>query len=62
LDQFRADLLSRADDTKNINVWELKDLGYQAAQRILRASDALQLMREMAQVILPLKDCGALRH
>ncbi|CAM6098919.1 unnamed protein product [Calypogeia fissa] len=45
---FRDHLLSSgADDT--LNVWELKDLGYQTAQRIVLASEPLRLMQDINQ-------------
>ncbi|KAL5230580.1 hypothetical protein ABZP36_029356 [Zizania latifolia] len=45
---FREYLLSSAmSDT--LEVWELKDLGHQTAQRILHASDPLQSMQEINQ-------------
>ncbi|XP_051146784.1 UDP-glucose:glycoprotein glucosyltransferase [Andrographis paniculata] len=45
---FRDYLLSAAvSDT--LDVWELKDLGHQTAQRILHASDPLQAMQEINQ-------------
>lgn len=43
---FRDSLLSSAvSDT--LNVWELKDLGHQTVQKIVRASDPLQSMQEI---------------
>ncbi|KAL3020684.1 hypothetical protein AAZX31_05G157300 [Glycine max] len=45
---FRDYLLSSTvSDT--LDVWELKDLGYQTVQRIVRASDPLQSMQEINQ-------------
>lgn len=45
---FRDSLLSSTvSDT--LNVWELKDLGHQTAQKIVRASDPLQSMQEINQ-------------
>lgn len=45
---FRDYLLSSAiSDT--LDVWELKDLGHQTAQRIIHASDPLQSMQEINQ-------------
>lgn len=45
---FRDYLLSSTvSDT--LNVWELKDLGHQTAQRIVQASDPLQSMQEISQ-------------
>ncbi|KAK3153915.1 hypothetical protein QOZ80_2BG0183200 [Eleusine coracana subsp. coracana] len=45
---FRDYLLSSTvSDT--LEVWELKDLGHQTAQRILQASDPLQSMQEISQ-------------
>ncbi|XP_031384011.1 UDP-glucose:glycoprotein glucosyltransferase [Punica granatum] len=45
---FRDYLLSSSiSDT--LDVWELKDLGHQTAQRIVRASDPLQSMQEINQ-------------
>ncbi|GAV61148.1 Glyco_transf_8 domain-containing protein/UDP-g_GGTase domain-containing protein [Cephalotus follicularis] len=45
---FRDYLLSSTvSDT--LDVWELKDLGHQTAQRIVHASDPLQLMQEINQ-------------
>lgn len=45
---FRDYLLSSAvSDT--LEVWELKDLGHQTAQRIVQASDPLQSMQEINQ-------------
>ncbi|KAJ8572608.1 hypothetical protein K7X08_009119 [Anisodus acutangulus] len=45
---FRDYLLSSAvSDT--LDVWELKDLGHQTAQRIVRAADPLQSMQEINQ-------------
>ncbi|CAI9304355.1 unnamed protein product [Lactuca saligna] len=45
---FRDSLLSSAvSDT--LNVWELKDLGHQTVQKIVRASDPLQSMQEINQ-------------
>ncbi|XP_022726085.1 UDP-glucose:glycoprotein glucosyltransferase-like isoform X2 [Durio zibethinus] len=45
---FRDYLLSSAiSDT--LDVWELKDLGHQTAQRIVQASDPLQSMQEINQ-------------
>lgn len=45
---FRDHLLS-AGVAETMNVWELKDLGYQTAQRIIRASEPLKLMQEINQ-------------
>ncbi|KAF3444470.1 hypothetical protein FNV43_RR14162 [Rhamnella rubrinervis] len=45
---FRDYLLSSTiSDT--LDVWELKDLGHQTAQRIVRAADPLQSMQEISQ-------------
>ncbi|KAI5067704.1 hypothetical protein GOP47_0018232 [Adiantum capillus-veneris] len=45
---FRDHLLSSSvSDT--MNVWELKDLGYQTAQRILHASESLRVMQDVNQ-------------
>ncbi|KZV49803.1 UDP-glucose:glycoprotein glucosyltransferase [Dorcoceras hygrometricum] len=45
---FRDYLLSSAiSDT--LEIWELKDLGHQTAQRIVHASDPLQAMQEINQ-------------
>lgn len=45
---FRDYLLSSTvSDT--LDVWELKDLGHQTAQRIVHASDPLQAMQEISQ-------------
>lgn len=45
---FRDYLLSSTvSDT--LDVWELKDLGHQTAQRIVQASDPLQSMQEISQ-------------
>ncbi|KAM7478863.1 hypothetical protein LguiA_027076 [Lonicera macranthoides] len=45
---FRDDLLSSTiSDT--LNVWELKDLGHQTAQKIVHASDPLQSMQDINQ-------------
>lgn len=45
---FRDHLLSSSvSDT--MNVWELKDLGYQAAQRIVLAADPLRMMQDINQ-------------
>lgn len=45
---FRDSLLSSTiSDT--LNVWELKDLGHQTAQKIVHASDPLQSMQEISQ-------------
>ncbi|CAA0841506.1 UDP-glucose\\x3aglycoprotein glucosyltransferase [Striga hermonthica] len=45
---FRDSLLSSTiSDT--LDVWELKDLGHQTAQRIVHASDPLQAMQEINQ-------------
>ncbi|KAI8555132.1 hypothetical protein RHMOL_Rhmol05G0150600 [Rhododendron molle] len=45
---FRDYLLSSTvSDT--LDVWELKDLGHQTAQRIIQASDPLQSMQEVSQ-------------
>ncbi|XP_009780014.1 UDP-glucose:glycoprotein glucosyltransferase isoform X1 [Nicotiana sylvestris] len=45
---FRDYLLSSAvSDT--LDVWELKDLGHQTAQRIVHAADPLQLMQDINQ-------------
>lgn len=45
---FRDHLLSSSvSDT--MNVWELKDLGYQTAQRILHASEPLRVMQDVNQ-------------
>ncbi|KAJ7513700.1 hypothetical protein O6H91_23G011200 [Diphasiastrum complanatum] len=45
---FRDHLLS-SETTDSISVWELKDLGYQTAQRIIHASEPLRLMQEINQ-------------
>ncbi|KAG0591180.1 hypothetical protein KC19_1G156300 [Ceratodon purpureus] len=45
---FRDHLLS-SGVADTMNVWELKDLGYQATQRIIRASEPLKLMQEINQ-------------
>eukprot|EP00250_Pteridium_aquilinum_P011892 c20372_g1_i1 orf=227-5122(+) len=45
---FRDHLLSSSvSDT--MNVWELKDLGYQTAQRIIHASEPLRVMQDVNQ-------------
>lgn len=45
---FRDYLLSSTvSDT--LDVWELKDLGHQTAQRVIQASDPLQSMQEVSQ-------------
>ncbi|MCO5576449.1 hypothetical protein L7F22_030259 [Adiantum nelumboides] len=45
---FRDHLLSSSvSDT--MNVWELKDLGYQTAQRILHAAEPLRVMQDVNQ-------------
>jgi UDP-glucose:glycoprotein glucosyltransferase len=41
--------LLSAGVAETMNVWELKDLGYQTAQRIIRASEPLKLMQEINQ-------------
>ncbi|XP_024522450.1 UDP-glucose:glycoprotein glucosyltransferase-like isoform X1 [Selaginella moellendorffii] len=45
---FRDQLLS-SEISDSMNVWEVKDLGYQAAQRIVGASEPLRLMQELNQ-------------
>ncbi|KAK1287551.1 UDP-glucose:glycoprotein glucosyltransferase [Acorus calamus] len=45
---FRDYLLS-ATVSDTLDVWELKDLGHQTAQRIIHASDPLQSMQEINQ-------------
>ncbi|KAI3990911.1 hypothetical protein MKX01_026095 [Papaver californicum] len=45
---FRDYLLS-STVSETLDVWELKDLGHQTAQRIVHASDPLQLMLEINQ-------------
>ncbi|EPS69252.1 hypothetical protein M569_05510, partial [Genlisea aurea] len=45
---FRDYLLS-STVSDALDIWELKDLGHQAAQRIVHASDPLQLMQEISQ-------------
>ncbi|KAG9456989.1 hypothetical protein H6P81_001497 [Aristolochia fimbriata] len=45
---FRDYLLS-STISETLDVWELKDLGHQTAQRIVHASDPLQSMQEMSQ-------------
>ena len=32
-----------------VNVWDMKDLGYQASQRIIAAKDPLRMLREISQ-------------
>ncbi|KAL4183985.1 hypothetical protein AMTRI_Chr11g101090 [Amborella trichopoda] len=47
---FREFLLSSTvSDSDTLDVWELKDLGHQTAQRIVHASDPLQSMQEISQ-------------
>ena len=47
---FRDALLSAssADDGASLKVWDMKDLGVQAAQRIAAASDPLRLLQDVA--------------
>ncbi|KDO50103.1 hypothetical protein CISIN_1g000334mg [Citrus sinensis] len=45
---FRDYLLS-STTSETLEVWELKDLGHQTAQRIVHASDPLQSMQEISQ-------------
>ncbi|XP_068649445.1 UDP-glucose:glycoprotein glucosyltransferase [Aristolochia californica] len=45
---FRDYLLS-STISETLDVWELKDLGHQTAQRIVHASDPLQSMQEISQ-------------
>ncbi|XP_024372023.1 UDP-glucose:glycoprotein glucosyltransferase isoform X2 [Physcomitrium patens] len=45
---FRDHLLS-SGVADSMNVWELKDLGYQTTQRIIKASEPLKLMQEINQ-------------
>jgi len=35
--------------THQVNVWDMKDLGFQASQRILSAPDPLRMLREISQ-------------
>eukprot|EP00850_Spirogloea_muscicola_P001842 SM000007S20802 [mRNA] locus=s7:271985:281468:- [translate_table: standard] len=46
---FRDHLMSIDDISEKVNVWDIKDLGLQASQRIAVAADPLQLMQEMNQ-------------
>eukprot|EP00850_Spirogloea_muscicola_P001151 SM000004S15021 [mRNA] locus=s4:854375:863925:+ [translate_table: standard] len=46
---FRDHLMSSDDISEKVNVWDIKDLGLQASQRIALAADPLQLMQEMNQ-------------
>jgi len=46
---FKSFLLSSKEQFEDLKVWDLKDLGYQASQRILSASNPLKLLREISQ-------------
>lgn len=46
---FRDHLLAAASQEQALKVWDLKDLGLQAAQRVVSASDPLHLLGEVAQ-------------
>ena len=46
---FRDRLLASASSDPSLNVWDLKDLGLQATQRVISASDPLHLLGEVAQ-------------
>lgn len=46
---FKASLESTLSGDEGLKVWEMKDLGLQASQRILQAADPLSLMVEISQ-------------
>lgn len=46
---FRDNLLASSSQEQALKVWDLKDLGLQATQRIAAASDPLHLLREVSQ-------------
>ncbi|KAJ8389769.1 hypothetical protein AAFF_G00114750 [Aldrovandia affinis] len=51
LGEFQKHLLESSDDMAPLKVWELQDLSFQAAGRIMSATkfDALKLMRDISQ-------------
>jgi len=49
LKAFREELLKRQESEVKPKVWNMKNLGFQASQRILTAADPLVLMRDMSQ-------------
>ena len=50
LTEFRQELSSQMMDEKEMNVWDMKDMGIAASQRILSSSDPLQLLKDLSQV------------
>ncbi|GLI71786.1 hypothetical protein VaNZ11_017131 [Volvox africanus] len=46
---FRDQLLAADDDESALKVWDLRDVGLQATQRILGSSDPLALLTELSQ-------------
>ncbi len=51
LNAFRAEMLAAkpADDSDKVNVWDMRELGVQTAQRISTSSDGLALLQEVSQ-------------
>lgn len=46
---FRDTLASSSDDEGSVKVWQLKDVGLQAAQRVASASEPLALLTDISQ-------------
>jgi len=50
LDAFRLQLLRDTHEMeKKVKAWDMKDLGYQAAQRVLQSAHPLPVLRDLAQ-------------
>lgn len=51
LDEYRSHLVQGSREMPELKVWQLQDLGFQAAQRIVSATPELRLkvMKDIAQ-------------
>ena len=54
LDEYRSHLVQGSREMPELKVWQLQDLGFQAAQRIVSATPELRLkvMKDIAQNLL----------
>ncbi len=48
LEAFRNEILTSVESEK-VNAWDLKDLGFQASQRICKSTDPLRLLQDLSQ-------------
>lgn len=49
LRRLRGELLNDTETAEKMNVWDIKDIGVQATQRIARSAEPLQLLSAMSQ-------------